>query len=115
MRIVVPTVCHVSHRGRRAGCIVKQQSFGEDGRPVKGVDGYSTVRVKRNAAGQRLEVEYLDEGMAPCVTRFGVARRRWTYDAAGREIERSEYDTAGRPLINAFGYSILKRFYDDHG
>ena len=71
---------------------------------ARGFYGYGSARIKRNEAGQRLEMSFFDERGAPAAaTRFGSARRRWTYDEAGRVAERSDHDVSGRPIINAYG------------
>jgi YD repeat-containing protein len=57
-----------------------------------------------------------DETGAPLIaTRIGTAKRRWTYDAAGRVVERSDYDTNGKPLQNAYGYASVRYSYDEYG
>jgi YD repeat-containing protein len=90
--------------------------FGKDGRPTRSADGYASVDIKRNAAGQRLELAYFDERNAPMIAgRFGSARRRFTYDGAGGLIELSDHDATGKAITNAYGYSVLRYFYDDHG
>jgi YD repeat-containing protein len=61
-------------------------------------------------------MNFFDEQGAPTVAaRLGSAKRRWSYDAAGRVSERSDHDMNGRPIINAYGYSILRHRYDEHG
>jgi TIR domain-containing protein/PDZ domain-containing protein len=97
------------------GYISLEQRLAEDGRPTTERDGFSAVTVKRNAAGQQLEVDYFDERMIPCRTRFGTMKRRWTYDATGRAVAMSELDSEGRPVVNAYGYSVLKWSYDEYG
>lgn len=90
--------------------------LGTDGRPRRGFDGYSSARIKHNEAGQRLEMTFFGENGAPTVAdRFGSTKRRWTYDGAGRIAERSDHDATGRPVINRYGYSIVKYRYDEHG
>jgi len=90
--------------------------FGEDGRPVKSVDGYARARFKRNERGQPLEIVYLDEQGRPVISaRPGSGRRRFTYDPSGRLMERADLDIAGRPITNAYGYSVMRYSYDEHG
>jgi hypothetical protein len=47
--------------------------------------------------------------------RFGVAKRRWRYNEAGRVVERADADATGKAIRNAYGYSIVRYLYDEHG
>jgi YD repeat-containing protein len=88
----------------------------ENRQAIAGVNGFASWLLKRNAAGQRIEVAYYDEREALTLTRRpGSATRRWTFDSHGRVIERADYDTSGRPMVNAFGYSIMTFSYDEFG
>lgn len=90
--------------------------LGTDGKPTRGFDGYSSVRAKYNEAGQKLEITYFGKDGAPtAASRFGSTRLRWTYDDAGRVAERSDHDATGRAVMNAYGYSIIRYRYDEHG
>jgi len=98
------------------GFLTRILQFDIDGKPSRGFYGYCSARIKHSAAGQRLEMTFFDEQGAPTTAvRLGSARRRWTYDEAGRVSERSDHDLNGRPIINAYGYSILRHRYDEHG
>ena len=98
------------------GFLTRLLQLDAGGRPSRGFYGYCSARIKHNEAGQRLEMNFYDEQGTPTVAaRLGSAKRRWTYDAAGRVSERSDHDMNGRPIINAYGYSILRHRYDEHG
>jgi YD repeat-containing protein len=63
-----------------------------------------------------LEAAYFDEQGRPVVSAVpGSARRRFTYDASGRLVERAELDTSGRPMTNAYGYSVMRYSYNEYG
>ncbi len=90
--------------------------FDEADHPVNSIDGYATVRSKRSADGKLIEITYFDARDSPVISkRPGSSRRRWTYDALGRVIERSDYDTSGKPIANAYGYSTIRYSYDQYG
>jgi YD repeat-containing protein len=98
------------------GFVSASTFFDEAGHPIKTADGYASVRRKRDSDGRVLEISYFDERGTPVVTgRPGSARRRWTYDALGRVVERADYDTTGRPMSNAYGYSTVRFSYDEYG
>jgi hypothetical protein len=86
------------------------------GRPVKSINGFANVRVKRNERGQPLEFAYFDEhGRAAVNTRIGSGQRRITYDPRGKVFERSDFDVNGRPTTNAYGYATMRVSYDKYG
>jgi YD repeat-containing protein len=98
------------------GFLTRILQFDTNGKPSRGFYGYCSARIKYSAAGQRLEMTFFDEQGAPtAAARLGSAKRRWTYDQAGRVSERSDHDLNGRPIVNAYGYSILRHRYDEHG
>jgi TIR domain-containing protein/PDZ domain-containing protein len=89
--------------------------LGPDGRPSRGPDGYISGRIKRNAAGERLEYSFWDDRNVPMIaSRFGSAKRRWVYEA-GRVVERSDHAVNGSLIMNAYGYATVKYSYDEHG
>lgn len=98
------------------GFITVTTYFDQADHPVNSMDGYATVRRKRNADGRLVEITYFDASDRPVVSkRPGSGRRRWTYDAVGRVIERSDYDTTGKPMTNAYGYATIQYSYDEYG
>jgi YD repeat-containing protein len=88
----------------------------ENDHRVNSIDGYALVRRERTADGKLLEISYFNDRAVPVISkRPGSGRRRWTYDALGRVIDRSDYDTTGKRMINAYGYSTIRFSYDKYG
>src|SRR5262249_8810104 len=104
--------CAYDERGLVARCLL----LDEHRKPVMSSNGFSSYRVKWNAAGQRLELSYFDQQGTATVTRKpGSSVRRWTYDGGGRIVERADYDAKGKLMTNAFGYSVVAYKYDEYG
>jgi YD repeat-containing protein len=104
--------CDHDDRGLMARCLLLDERL----KPVMSADGFASYTVKRNAAGQRLQLSYFDErGRATFTRKPGSSIRRWTYNSDGRVVERADYDTNGRPMVNAFGYAIVAYKYDEYG
>lgn len=104
--------CDHDERGLVARCLLLDERL----TPVMNADGFASYTVKRNAAGQRLQLSYFNErGRATFTRKPGSSIRRWTYNSDGRIVERADYDTNGKPMMNAFGYAIVAYKYDEHG
>jgi hypothetical protein len=106
----------VRHEYDDRGFVIASTFLDENGRRIRSVDGYAQVRRKRNADGKLLEIAYFDDRAVPVISgRPGSGQRRWTYDALGRVIDRSDYDTTGKRITNAYGYSTIRFSYDRYG
>jgi len=90
--------------------------FDENNQPALDEVGAHGQRVRRDAQGRILELEFLGRDGEPVVNRTtGVARTEWTFD--GRvEVARRHFGPDGRPaLFMGTRYARLESRWDDHG
>jgi hypothetical protein len=90
-------------------------TFGTDGKPLSGKEGYAKVISRYDARNALVEAAYFGTGGEPVLHEDGYARVTYVRDNHGQVIERAFFGTDGQPIKQKHGYARIIDRYDAYG
>ena len=114
-----PVMCSSGYYGVRRiyqdGICVEYTLVDQDGNPMKGVAGYSTIKQIYNNKNQVVEVYYYDKEDNQVALSLGQYGEQREYDVDGNNYITIYIDALGNPIENNKGYSTVRREYNKDG
>lgn len=103
------------HRIYQDGICVEYTLVDQDGNPMEGKSGYSTVKQIYNNKNQIVEVYYYDKEDNQVALSLGQYGEQREYDVDGNNYITTYIDALGNPIENNKGYSTVRREYNTDG
>lgn len=97
------------------GYMEKEVFLGEDGQPVRIVDGNAERQIEYDEYGRVIRERYLDEKGKPVRIRSNYAGISYSYDKLGNITELCYEAEDGSPCLSGEGIAAIVRTYDETG
>jgi YD repeat-containing protein len=105
----------VRHELDSRGLPVLRTFLGAQDEPIRYKDGYASVALIYDTAGDKLEETFLDLDGHPTLDKQRISRIRYEYDEFGNIASETYFGLNGQPTMHYNGFARLTRKYDERG